>query len=235
MTARTANYGRKISVMQNAYSSSSHKRMPHRVPPWCERIALAAALWCLWPVPAQAALAQSILTGACDTANNTVFTTALITPTSGALTLAAVTVTSETTATTVTGAGLTWTQVTGATITFDVDSRMQIFRGTGTPSTGVLTITAGGATAGACWKVFEFSGQHATTPSRKPSRVAGRAQRFAQPWPRLVARPIYTVWVVAFDDAAGTHTLKASYANIGGQGRATMSTPDYSLSGPPAH
>jgi hypothetical protein len=126
--------------------------------------------------------APSQLTQGFDDTNRTTgdpYTTASITPTSGALTLICIQSAATIAALTVTGAGLTWAEV--ANVTYNTAAspadRLSIFRGTGTPSTGAVSIDQADSVTGCLWKVIEWTGQDGTTPivQSPTNRNAGTA------------------------------------------------------------
>lgn len=118
------------------------------------------------------AIAFAELTQGSDTTNNP-STTASITPTNGAIVLAAVIIAQtdgnglSASSLTISGCGLTWTQITS--LIYGSDSgrrRIFLFKGTGTPSTGALTIThtTGGTWTETLWSIDEATGVDAVTP-----------------------------------------------------------------------
>jgi len=115
----------------------------------------------------------SVLTQNFDDTNRTTgdpYTTASITPTSGALTLICIQTAASLLDPTVTGAGLTWTiLLSGAGgVSYNTvgspGDRLMVFRGTGTPSTGAISINPADSVTGCLWKVVEWTGQDTTTP-----------------------------------------------------------------------
>ena len=121
------------------------------------------------------AIAWTELTQGADTINNPA-TTEEITPTSGAVAYAAVIV-AETGVDTppvggslaISGAGLTWTEMTSES--HGGRRRIWVFRGTGTPSTGALTITytpTVGAFAEMMWSIDEATGVDSGDPDDAP-------------------------------------------------------------------
>lgn len=96
------------------------------------------------------------------TTGGTVYTTASISPNPSRPILCAVMVsaTAPTPTVTVAGCGVTWVlEKANASGTQPIHSRtIHVFRALGTPTTGVLTITAASALTSCIWKVVEFSG-----------------------------------------------------------------------------
>lgn len=96
------------------------------------------------------------------------YTTASISPTNGALVLAVISTVGNNSAGSpaLSGAGLTWTEVTH--VSYDTGAsptdRITVFRGTGTPSAGAVSIAGAGNHTSCQWSIFELTGQHATTP-----------------------------------------------------------------------
>src|SRR5687768_8782818 len=100
--------------------------------------------------------APTLLTEGFDNANRTTgnaYTTASISPTSGALVLAGVVTTGNNDDPTLTGAGLTWAKL--FEIPYDTagtpTDRLCVFQGTGTPSAGAITITIGANHTNCVW------------------------------------------------------------------------------------
>ena len=128
----------------------------------------AAVLFGGAPMP----LSLTALTSGSSTSNPS--TTATISPTAGRKWLAVVAVsvagggvTSVSDTIGVTGAGLTWIQVAQIS-TWGSRRGLYVFRGDGTPSSGVLTLTytpgSGGSFEQQKWAIVEISGGDTTTP-----------------------------------------------------------------------
>lgn len=123
-------------------------------------------------------MAINALTDGVDTSTNP-STTASISPTSGATCYAFVGI-AETSGTNfeggtlaISGAGLTWVEVTSRTF-LGARRKLYLFRGTGTPSSGALTITytddvdAAGTWTESMWSVFEVTDATVADPDDAP-------------------------------------------------------------------
>lgn len=115
-------------------------------------------------------ITAAALTSSINTADLSVYTTASVSPTAGRVQFIAV-VGNETGSTpavpTVTGAGLTWSLVTSQTYNDNAGTftrRVCLFVGSGTPSTGALTITFAATQLRCGWAVVEFTNVDTVSP-----------------------------------------------------------------------
>lgn len=125
-------------------------------------VAIALGISTIFPAGALAAVSGTNLTSAADVDGGTTSTTASITPTGNDLVIACVAhqVLSGTVATpTLSGNGITWTQVATRTDT-GVLRRITLFRGmVASPTTGAVTIDFGGQSQlRSGWNIVQFSG-----------------------------------------------------------------------------
>lgn len=164
--------------------------------------------------------APSVLTGGTELAGSaTSLTTASVTPTAGrVVVLVGLVISSIPTDPVVTGVGLTWT----------LQRRQEYFSprtifvatGVGTPSTGVITATAGGIDTWTdkVWAVFEFPGVDTTTPLVAANTVSNKDGAGVNPYVLTYNQAFaaggagLSLW--GFGGGSGTATPRASWTEI---------------------
>ena len=122
---------------------------------------LALLLWLCVASPAWAAITQASLTSGTDAVDNTIFTTASITPTANNLVIAVI----NNRATdpnaddpSLSGNGMTWVEITNV-LWSATNRRLTMLRAMGaSPSAGAVTITFNNTQTDCHWSIFEFAG-----------------------------------------------------------------------------
>lgn len=192
--------------------------------------------------PTAAVVASNLTAGASATAG-TGFATASVSPTGTSAQLlwvfGAAAVTIGTVG--VTGAGLTWTPL----VTFvDGTHRMALFKGTGTPSAGALTITWSLSASSCSWNLTEYTNVDRNTPVLQALSAAGLAPLgvtlpgFGAMSPVVIAMGLEATGTVtgftpgATLSATGSSNVTANVARISAafaDGPGADSTPSYSV------
>ena len=101
------------------------------------------------------AVVASLLTSAGSTTDAASYNTASVSPTNGSLILLCV-ARRENAPNSISGCGLTWTEVDSAVTTDGVQGAI-VYKGVGTPSAGAITIGFAGTQSNCGWMVVEFS------------------------------------------------------------------------------
>lgn len=177
------------------------------------------------------------LTSGADTTNQQTYTTASVTPTAGRTWLLAVEVSHASAVGTVTptGLGLTWTEIdpnsTNGVVWNSTGRRLQVFLGTGTPSSGTISLAVSGTgNSGAAWVLLELDEQM-TTANVTYSAAAAQAGGVTSRSVTGITYPSSTAWAtIGFIGVAATaNTVAPNNAYITELAEVNFATPTVSL------